>query len=85
MQIERPTSKLLTPDEVQNLETLKAAIEAAMADGVITSDEINHFKAILSKHQTSAEELYQGLVIYNDLVREKARRGELVIERSLGD
>jgi hypothetical protein len=83
MQIERPTARLLNPDEARNLEILKTAIAEAVADGVITADEVNHFKAILTNHRASHEELYQGMVLYNDLIRAKARRGELVIERSL--
>ena len=47
MEIERSGAKELTPEEIQHLEKLKAVVETALADGVLTEDELAHIKSII--------------------------------------
>ena len=58
MEIERSNAKVLTPEEIQHLEKLKAVVETALTDGVLNEDEIAHIKSIIWA---------DGKVIYEEL------------------
>ena len=58
MEIERSKAKALTSAEVQHLEKFKAVVAAALADGVLSEDEITHVKSIIwADNQVTYEEL----------------------------
>ena len=58
MEIERSKAKALTSEEVQHLNKLKAVVTAALADGVLSEDEITHVKSIIwADNQVTYEEL----------------------------
>ena len=46
MEIECSKAQALTPETVQHLQKLKAVVAAALADGVLSEDEITHVKSI---------------------------------------
>ncbi|MEM0980655.1 MAG: HXXEE domain-containing protein [Cyanobacteria bacterium P01_H01_bin.58] len=47
MEIERSGAKALTAKEIQHLEALKAVVETALTDGVLSDGEIAHIKSII--------------------------------------
>lgn len=47
MNVNHPGAKELTPEEVQHLEKLKAVVETALADGVLSADEMDQIKSII--------------------------------------
>ena len=58
MKIELSGAKALTAKEIQHLETLKAMVETALADGVLSDGEIAHIKSIIwADAQVTYEEL----------------------------
>ena len=58
MEIERSNAKTLMPEAVQYLEKLKAVVAAALADGVLSEDEVTHVKStIWADNQVTYEEL----------------------------
>lgn len=81
MKIERPNAKDPTPEEVRELEKLKAMLERAIADGVITHQEFQALVAEVFAHgKPSADLLYRALELYRKMVTEKVQRGELIGE-----
>ena len=48
MEVSRPNSKPSSPEELKDLETLKALIEKAIADGLLTKDEMESIKAAIN-------------------------------------
>jgi hypothetical protein len=78
MEVERPNAKDPTPEEVQQLEKLKAAIERATADGVITHQEFQALLAEAFAHgKPSTDQLYRAIELFQTIVTEKVQRGEL--------
>jgi hypothetical protein len=79
MEISRPNAKELTPEEKQELAKLKAMIERAVADAVLTAQEIEDLRSVTQRHtETMSQELlYEELELYRTLVTEKVRKGEL--------
>lgn len=74
MKVEHPNANPPTPEERESLEKLKAMIERAIADGIITPDEIAAIKAqTWADGKVSVEELN----LYSSLISEKVRKGEL--------
>ena len=47
MNVNRLGAKELTPEEVQHLEKLKTVVETALADGVLSADEMDRIKSII--------------------------------------
>jgi uncharacterized membrane protein YebE (DUF533 family) len=74
MEVERPNAKEPTAAELQDLDKLKAIIERAVADGVISSSEV---KAIKTQAWTDGKITPQELGLYQQLVLSKIRDGEL--------
>lgn len=79
MEISRPHAKELTLEEKQELAKLKAMIERAVADAILTAQEIEDLRSVTQRHtETMSQELlYEELELYRTLVTEKVRKGEL--------
>ncbi|MEB3312058.1 MAG: hypothetical protein VKJ02_17670 [Snowella sp.] len=80
MKIEHPNALELTAEEQQELTRLKALIEKAIADGVLSSSEAQNIKAAVLANKPSSELLYQELQLYRQLVTEKVKQGLVVAE-----
>jgi len=77
MEIERPNAKPLTPEDLHDLEKLKAVVEQAIADGKLTKAEIDAIRVqIHSNGHVTVEELE----LCRELMAEKVRTGEVVFE-----
>jgi uncharacterized membrane protein YebE (DUF533 family) len=77
MQTDQPGAKEPTPDDLKDLETLKAVIDRAAADGKISKAEMDAIKATAwADGKITPEELQ----MYSELVLEKIRTGELTWE-----
>lgn len=74
MEIERPNTKEPTAAELQDLDKLKAIIERAVADGVISPSEV---KAIKTQAWADGKITPQELGLYQQLVLSKIRNGAL--------
>jgi uncharacterized membrane protein YebE (DUF533 family) len=74
MNIPHPQDRELTPDETQELQNLRSLIEAAVADGKLTPDEMEQIRAAACADNkvTFAE-----LELYRTLIRDQIQRGEL--------
>ncbi len=77
MNIERPNAPQPSPDELQNLDKLKAIIERAIADGVLTRDERDSISAALYADRKVTP---QELDLVRTLIREKITSGELTLD-----
>jgi hypothetical protein len=78
MKFERPNAKDPTPEEVRELEKLKAMIERFIADDVITPQEFQALRTEVFAHgKPSADQLYRELELYRKMVTEKLQSGEL--------
>jgi hypothetical protein len=75
MEIERPNAQEPTPEELQDLEKLRAIMERAIADGVLSPDEVKAFKAQAWKDGKITP---QELDLFQELILSKIRAGELV-------
>jgi uncharacterized tellurite resistance protein B-like protein len=81
MKVERLNAKDPTPEEVRELEKLKAMLDRAMADGVITHEEFRAMVDEVFAHgKPSADLLSRALELYRTMVTEKVQRGELIGE-----
>ncbi len=77
MEINRPNQQPLTEEDLQHLDKLESLIKQAVADGVITRPELDAIKVhIFSNGKVMIEELD----LVRQLIREKARKGELMVE-----
>ncbi len=74
MEISRPKDREPTPEELQELEKLKAIIERATEDGQLTGVEFKRIKdAIRADKKVSVEELQ----LVRKLIYDKIASGEL--------
>ncbi|MBF2075122.1 MAG: hypothetical protein IGS50_15375 [Synechococcales cyanobacterium C42_A2020_086] len=74
MDIQHPNSAPASAGELKNLAKLKAAVEKAVADGVLTQDEEQRIKAIAWEDgKITPEELH----IVQTLIWDKLQQGEL--------
>jgi uncharacterized membrane protein YebE (DUF533 family) len=79
MKFERLHGEEPTPVELQDLEKLKAIIEKAIADGVLTRDERDRINAlIMADHKVSFEEME----LASQLIYDKVNKGELRLDHS---
>jgi uncharacterized membrane protein YebE (DUF533 family) len=77
MEISRPNQAELTTEEQQELEKLRAIIEQASVDGVITQGERERIAlAMRSDGKVTLEELE----LVRTLITEKVTKGELVLD-----
>jgi hypothetical protein len=74
MKVEHFSTEDLSPEEIKQLEELKRVIEAAISDGRLSHDELEHIKSIAFTHKKIIPE---GLQLYSKLVLDKIDRGEL--------
>lgn len=74
MKIERPNDKPLSFEELQNLETLKALIERAVADGKLSKQEMD---CIYSLMRADKKVTVQELELCQKLIWDKIQKGEL--------
>lgn len=85
MQITRLGTQPPTADDLTALNHLKKLIEQAMADGIVTQDEITRIKSTIMDNgaNRTADQLWREMELYRKLVTEKAAAGELEVQ-SLG-
>jgi len=76
MQIERPNKAPLTDEDLQHLEKLQALLEKAIADGIITRDELDTIKVQIA---SNGKLMIEELDLVRQFIREKVTKGELVI------
>jgi uncharacterized membrane protein YebE (DUF533 family) len=77
MQIEHFSTEERSPEEIKQLEELKRIIEAAISDGRLSHNELEHIKSVAFAHKKL---LAAELQLYSKLVLEKIDRGELDYE-----
>lgn len=79
MKMERPSDSEITPEEQEHLNHLRAVIEGATADGVLTEGEIEQINTLINAdHQVTFGELE----LVRTLIREKLGENILIIDRS---
>jgi uncharacterized membrane protein YebE (DUF533 family) len=81
MKVDHPNAKALTPEETQELNRLRTLIETAIADGVVTEDEVSAIRTMALTPKPSYELLSQELAMYRELVTSKVQAGLLVAEQ----
>lgn len=81
MKVDRPNAQELTPAETKELDRLRALIETAIDDGVVTKDEAEAIRATALGHKPSYELLSQELAMYRELVTSKVQAGLLSAEQ----
>ncbi|MBD2312193.1 hypothetical protein H6G20_11020 [Desertifilum sp. FACHB-1129] len=77
MDIQRPNAQPLSPDDELQLSKLKATIERAIADGKITSQELQSIKAVM---WADGKVMPQELDLIRTLIHEKIAKDELIYE-----
>lgn len=77
MQIERPNEQELTPEEQRELERLRAIIEQAIADGIITKGERDRISGAM---RSDGKVTRQELELVRTLITEKVNAGELTLD-----
>lgn len=77
MEVERPKQQPFTEEDLQQLETLEELIRKYTADGVITRDELDALKVQIA---ANGKVMVEELDLVRQFIREKVRKGELVIE-----
>ena len=80
MKVERPDSQQLSAEETQELDYLRALIEQAVADGVVTKEEESNIKALALHSKPRYELLSQELAMYRELITNKINAGLLAGE-----
>lgn len=81
MEIERPNSLEITPEQSQELEYLRVTIEGAIKDGVITRIEFESIKTILfSKKKSHPDQILWRVTLYRHLVVEKLNNSKVIFE-----
>ena len=81
MKVDRPNAPALTPEETQELNRLRALIETAIADGVVTKDEAATIRTAALNQKQSYELLSQELAMYRELITNKVQAGLLSAEQ----
>jgi uncharacterized membrane protein YebE (DUF533 family) len=81
MEIERPNANPLTPEDLHDLEKLKAVVERAIADGKLTKAEMD---AIRVQIHSNGKVMVEELELCRELMAEKVRSGALIIEWEIG-
>jgi uncharacterized membrane protein YebE (DUF533 family) len=79
MKIEDSNPRELTPQEQQELEKLRAIIERAIADGILTRYERDRISAAM---RADGKVTYEELELARTLMRQKAANGELRLDYS---
>lgn len=79
MEIERPGTGQLSPDELRALEKLKTVIDQASLDGVISKSERENISAIIYRDKKVSP---QELDLVRQLINQKVASGELTLDYS---
>ncbi|HEY9657122.1 MAG TPA: hypothetical protein V6C65_01565 [Allocoleopsis sp.] len=79
MEISHPHQRELTVEEQQELDKLRAIIERASADGVITKAERDRIAAAM---RADGKVTLEELTLVRTLIQEKVANGELVYDYS---
>lgn len=74
MQKESPNSKPLSPEELKDLEQLRAMLDRAIADGYVTADEMNAIKARIA---ADGKVLFEEIELCQKLIWDKIQKGEV--------
>lgn len=74
MKMERPHAQPLSMQELQDLEKLQALIQRAIADGVVTGDEMTAIKAQMN---ADGKVLFEELELCQQLIWDKVQKGEI--------
>lgn len=74
MEISRPNTPESTPEEIKELEKLKAIIERATADGKISQSETETIQAVIGSDKKVT---FEELTLIRELIYNKIDRGEL--------
>lgn len=78
MEISRPNAQEPTPDQVQELEKLKATIDRAVADCKISGEEMEAIRQeIMKSCHGSKDQLCCELELYRTMIEQKLESGEL--------
>jgi hypothetical protein len=77
MEIERPNAKPLTPEDLEDLEKLRMVVERAIADGKLSQVEMETIRVQI---HANGKVMVEELDLCRELMAEKIRNGELVIE-----
>jgi uncharacterized membrane protein YebE (DUF533 family) len=77
MEISHPNQQELTPEEQQELEKLRAIIDTASADGIITLGERERVAAAM---RSDGKILREELELVRTLINEKVAKGELTLD-----
>lgn len=81
MEVSHPHSQEPTPEQAKELERFKSLIERAIADGIITGEEMRILAQELQRScKDSADQYYRELELYRTLVAQKIQSGELESE-----
>ena len=74
MEVSRPNSKPSSPEELKDLATLRKLIEKAIADGLLSKDEMESIKAAID---ADGKVTPQELNLCQELIWSKIDSGEL--------
>ena len=74
MEISTPKDREPTPEELKELEKLKAIIEGAISDGKLTGAEFDRIKAAIAADQKVS---YEEIQLVRQLIYDKIDSGEL--------
>lgn len=78
MEISRSNAKDPTPEQVQELEKLKATLNRAVSDGKVSGKEMEAIRQeIMTSCHGSADQLYYELELYRTAIEQKLESGEL--------
>lgn len=74
MKMERPNTKPLSPEELQDLDQLRSMIEQAIKDGSVTMNEIN---AINARVDADGKVTFEEIELIQKLVWDKIQKGDI--------
>jgi len=74
MEISRPQAPAPTPEELADLDKLKAVIDRAVADGKVTQGELAQIRQVVTHDGKITP---QEVELYRTLIIEKINKGEL--------
>lgn len=77
MEIERPNQAPLTEEDLQHLEKLQALLEKAIADGIVTRQELDAIKVQIA---SNGKVMIEELELVRKFMREKVASGELLVD-----
>jgi uncharacterized membrane protein YebE (DUF533 family) len=74
MKVSHPNAKNPSPEELKNMEKLKALIELAIADGKLSKSEMECIKIKIS---ADGKVTFEELELCRELIWDKIQKGEL--------